>query len=262
MCDWWRWWTGRTNRACFAPPYRRSSREPLRSAPRWRGDEQTAEGQGGACDGDGRLSGGDRGWQRGSRLYYGLASHSRGCAPRRRKLQRPQARRQDGPRHGRWRMKSVKAWHFLADSGKLRDGRPAVDGEWLLHTGPAVMCESGLHASRKVTDALRYAPGSILCRVECRGVVEERADKLLCLERKILWRIDSTDVLRRFARMCALDVIDLWNAPAVVVEFLSTGETSLRDAAGDAARAAARVALDAAWVARDAAGAAAGAAAR
>jgi len=159
-------------------------------------------------------------------------------------------------------MKSVKAWHFLADSGKLRDGRPAVDGEWLLHTGPAVMCESGLHASRKVTDALRYAPGSILCRVECRGVVEERADKLLCLERKILWRIDSTDVLRRFARMCALDVIDLWNAPAVVVEFLSTGETSLRDAAGDAARAAARVALDAAWVARDAAGAAAGAAAR
>jgi hypothetical protein len=143
-------------------------------------------------------------------------------------------------------MKSVEAWHFLADSGKLRDGRPAVDGEWLLHTGPAVMCKSGLHASRKVTDALSYAPGSILCRVECRGVVEEQDDKLLCMERKIIWRIDATDVLHRFARMCALDVIGLWDAPAVVVEFLNTGDASLRDAAGAAAWAAAWAAARAA----------------
>ena len=68
--------------------------------------------------------------------------------------------------------------------------------------------------------------------------------------------VEATVLLRQFARECALDVIHLWKAPEVVVQYLKTGDESLRDVAWAAAR-------DAAWAAaRDAARAAAGAAAR
>ncbi len=68
--------------------------------------------------------------------------------------------------------------------------------------------------------------------------------------------IDCEDVLRLFARQCALDVIHTWDAPDVVREYLETGKESLRTAAGSAARDAARDAV------RDAAGSAARSAAR
>jgi len=52
------------------------------------------------------------------------------------------------------------------------------------------------------------------------------------------WFSDVTLVLRLFARHCALDVIDLWNAPDVVIEYLKTGDDNLRIKARDAANAA------------------------
>ena len=70
-------------------------------------------------------------------------------------------------------------------------------------------------------------------------------------------------MLRAFARQCALDVIHLWNAPQVVRDYLTTGDESLRDAAGNAAYAAvyaARAAVYAERAASYAAGAAASAA--
>jgi hypothetical protein len=156
----------------------------------------------------------------------------------------------------------VSAWHFAAKT--LRDGRPLpADGVWLTHDGPEViMCETGLHASRRVIDALQYAPGSTVCRVSCRRIVgEHKNDKLVCWERRIDWRIENADeALRSFARKAALSVIHLWDAPAIVKQYLETGDEGIRDAAMDAAWAAARdAAMDAAW---DAAWAAAWDAAR
>jgi hypothetical protein len=59
----------------------------------------------------------------------------------------------------------MKAWHFVSDT--LRDGRPVpADGEVLVHEGPLKLCASGLHASKNILDALHYAPGSTICRVE------------------------------------------------------------------------------------------------
>jgi hypothetical protein len=82
------------------------------------------------------------------------------------------------------------AWHFVGAT--LRDGRPVPpDGEWLIHRGVAVMCQSGLHASIDPFDALQYAPASILCRVEVDDIVQRDDDKLLCRKRKILWRGDA-----------------------------------------------------------------------
>ena len=60
--------------------------------------------------------------------------------------------------------------------------------------------------------------------------------------------------------MCALDVIHLWDAPDVVIEYLKAGDGNLSAATGVAAWAAASVAARAA--ARDAAGAAAWGAAK
>jgi len=175
-------------------------------------------------------------------------------------------------------------YHFVGD--RLRDGRVVPpDGEWLVHEGEIKMCERGLHLSCTPFQALRYAPGPILCRVQFGGRVieDEDEDKIVCTRRMIERRFDATELLRSFARAEALRVIHLWDAPDVVVQYLKTGDESLRsaardtagaaagaaawdaaraaawDTAWDAARAAAR---DAAWAAaQDAAGGAAGAAA-
>lgn len=132
----------------------------------------------------------------------------------------------------------MRAWHFVGD--KLRDGRPIpADGEWLVHEGPVQICESGLHASREPFDALKYAPGATVCLVECEDVVEEQADKLVCRRRRIVARMDVTELLRRFARLRALSVIHLWRSdpPDVVLEYLMTGaeRAAAYDAAYDAA---------------------------
>jgi len=166
----------------------------------------------------------------------------------------------------------IEAWHFVGNT--LRDGRPIPpDGEWLVHAGPVEICSTGLHASRRPWHALKYAPGPVLCRVECDDVVTEEDDKLVCRRRRIIERAGITETLRYYARMQALSVIHLYDDPPdVVLDYLMTGDESIRDAAWaaardaarDAARAAARAAArDAAWdAARAAAWAAAWAAAR
>ena len=142
---------------------------------------------------------------------------------------------------------TIKAWHFVGNT--LRDGRPVPeDGVWLRHEGRVRICASGLHASLRPWDALRYAPGSVLCYVECRGDVQEEIDKLVCRERRILVRADLTETFRFFARMQALSVIHLWpqSPPDVLLDYLMTGDEAIRDAASSAVRDAVR---DAAWAA-------------
>lgn len=144
----------------------------------------------------------------------------------------------------------IRAYHFVGST--LRDGRPVPpDGAWLEHSGPLELCESGLHASEHPFDALRYAPGSTLCRVECDGEILRGGDKLVCSRRRIVARIDATSLLRSYARWCALSVAHLWECPPVVREYLEGGSEPLRDAARAAARAAARdAARAAAWAAQ------------
>ena len=144
---------------------------------------------------------------------------------------------------------TILAYHFVGNT--LRDGRPIpADGEWLVHDGAVVMCKTGLHASRDPFDALQYAPGATLCLVECDDIVSEDKDKIVCRRRRIVRRIDATSLLWSFARQCALSVAHLWDMPAVVREYLETGDEKKRAAARAAAGAAAR---DAAWAAARAA---------
>ncbi len=143
----------------------------------------------------------------------------------------------------------MKAYHFVNET--LRDGRPVPkDGVWLVHPEQLVMCSSGLHASVRPIDALRYAPGNTLCRVELDGNILRDTDKLVVEKRKIIWRIDAEELLKAFARWCAIQVIDKWAAPDVVIKFLRTGDENLREDARNAAGASSYDAYAAARAAR------------
>ena len=146
-------------------------------------------------------------------------------------------------------------YHFT--SNKLRDGRPIPPtNEWLVHEGEVIMCTSGLHASEQPYDALQYAPGHILHRVELDDVIDTQDDKVVARRRKIVATIDAAELLHAFARKQALSVIHLWNCPAITKQYLETGDVSMQYAAQNAARSAAGAAQSAADAAWSAAGAA------
>jgi len=127
----------------------------------------------------------------------------------------------------------IQAWHFLPASRvpQWNYVRPCYVGQTLTARGDLALCENGMHASRRALDALLYAPGPVVCRVELSGEIIEDDDKMCARRRTILAMADATDTLHAFERWCALQVIDLWDAPDVVREYLATGDEALRDAA-------------------------------
>ena len=156
----------------------------------------------------------------------------------------------------------MKAWWFSAGYTLPHgDGRPVCLGITHKMEGPIIPCKRGFHGSIYIMDALKYAPGPILWRVELGGkIVPHEKDKLAASERTYLaGGINTTETLREFACLCALDVIHLWDAPEIVIQYLKTRDESLRGAAWDATWDAARdAARDATWdaargAARDAA---------
>ena len=166
---------------------------------------------------------------------------------------------------------STLAFHFvrLVDGvPTLRDGRPMpAVGEWLEESGPVEICVRGLHASIRAIDALNYLEwdNAAVCVVELDGIVDTpgHTDKIVGSRRRVLGWSPCDDLLRLFARECALLVASQWDMSVIVREYLETGNENLRaaarDAARDAARAAARAAAsDAAWAAGWAAAWAAG----
>lgn len=99
----------------------------------------------------------------------------------------------------------VLAWHFLPEDKRLRRGtREEVRvGRVVRVDCEPVLCKKGLHASERAIDALEYAPGPILCRVEVRGTILRDSDKLVGTERKCLAMADATTLLHEFACWCA-----------------------------------------------------------
>ena len=175
-----------------------------------------------------------------------------------------QVRRDDRNEPGRADIntKNTYGWHFA--NATLRDGSPIPkDGVWLPPIKDIEICVHGYHGSLQPWDALKYAPGHTLCYCEFKGEIQHHDDKFVASQRLILLRMDAEELLFYFARTRALSVVHLWDAPDVVLDYLATGDKSLRaaamdaawdaamDAARDAARAAARDAARAA--ARDAA---------
>jgi len=159
-------------------------------------------------------------------------------------------------------MKRIKAWHFIKEDYRLRYSNQEVKaGDTVTVNGPVKLCEHGLHASRRVIDALRYAPGPIVCRVVMSGDIIEGDHKLVASERYIEWTLDVTWILHEFACWCAEQALKqanvkdtrCWNAIATKRKWLDHEATDHEFAAAWAA--AGGVAMAAAWDASwDAAG--------
>src|SRR3990167_8203256 len=150
-------------------------------------------------------------------------------------------------------------WHFLPAGRRLRWGsREVVEaGRTYRAKGSLAMCENGMHASARAIDALMYAPGPLVCRVELVGERLNAADKACARERSVLWLADATIVLHEFACTVATDALHLAEARGARVDprswaAIETKRRWLRGEATDAELAAARAvawaaARDAAW---------------
>ena len=114
------------------------------------------------------------------------------------------------PRRDRWpTRKPILAWHFLPADRRLRygDGRQVRPGRTYRAKGPLVMCKKGMHCCRRLLDALDYARGPIVCRVEADAERLEKNDKICARSRKVLWAFDATMILHEFACRCAEDAL-------------------------------------------------------
>ena len=161
-------------------------------------------------------------------------------------------------------MEYIKGWWFTTTDRKLPhgDNRQIRIGRTHKVKGEITPCKRGLHLSRKLLDALKYAPGPVVYKVQGSGTIISHGnpiDKYVCSERTYLaGGVDATEVLRKFARLCALDVVHLWDAPDVVIEYLKTGKEDLMSEASAVASAAASASASAtasaaAWSAANAA---------
>ena len=110
---------------------------------------------------------------------------------------------------------SILAWHFIGSDRKLKhgDNRIVQVGETLSVEGELELCAYGLHASRRVIDALSYASNNalVVCRVECWGDVVEGSDKLVARYRKTLWMLDVERILHQFSVDVAREALDLFS---------------------------------------------------
>ena len=144
--------------------------------------------------------------------------------------------------------KKIKAWHFVAEDRKLSFGSEAdrlivEPGFIYTESDPPAICKSGLHGSIRAYDALDYAPGPIICRVQLWGDVEMAPDKLVARNREVLWMADAAPELRLWACWAIRKVwhllVDQRSRTAVeVAERFARGVARLDDlaAARDAAR--------------------------
>ena len=107
------------------------------------------------------------------------------------------------------------AWHFIGEDKRLGngDGRLVEVGQTLECEGEPALCSNGMHGSARLIDALKYASGPIVCRVEIEGDVIEGDDKLCGRRRTVLWMLDATRLLHEFACQSAEDALALVEQP-------------------------------------------------
>jgi len=104
----------------------------------------------------------------------------------------------------------VIAWNFIN-----RDDFPPVS--------------KNLAGSQRITEALEWATGDTLLCVKIKGEVLDGGNNVyVSTETELLWSLEANLILRKFARLCALDVIHLWCVPDVVEEYIKNGDENLR----------------------------------
>jgi len=136
----------------------------------------------------------------------------------------------------------MKAWHCIGREKRINHGDCRIVEQGKTYTcefpfknflgethDKPTLCKAGMHGSQKTLHALGYFPSNIICKVELSGDIVRGDDKAVARERKVLAMIDGGEILRKFACMCALDVIDQWDAPEIAVRYLRTLDGSLKE---------------------------------
>ena len=97
-------------------------------------------------------------------------------------------------------------WHFLSNDYRLRydDHRLVKKKIWIQakECNNPVLCYKGMHASKRLFDALGFAPGSVLCRVKVRGKIKYASDKFVGMERFVVEMKNMDDIFEKFALWC------------------------------------------------------------
>jgi hypothetical protein len=104
----------------------------------------------------------------------------------------------------------VHGWWFSNSHGRLgyEDRQKASIGVTHTVDTQPVLCRHGLHASKNILDAFKYADGPVAWRVALGGTVVHGEDKLVATQRTYLQGGHPIgNALRKFIRLCALDVI-------------------------------------------------------
>ena len=87
----------------------------------------------------------------------------------------------------------MKAWHFLPADRRLRfTGESVRVGQTIEVCGPIVPEKWGLHAAKRLLDAVFWAPSLLLTRVELSGTVVEGTREIAASRRTVLWMGDVT----------------------------------------------------------------------
>jgi hypothetical protein len=148
----------------------------------------------------------------------------------------------------------MKAWHFCRNDMKLgyKDGRVIRTGRTYKVNCEPILCRQGLHASKRLTDALKYAAGDVLCHVSLGGKIVRGDDKVVATERTVLCVRNVEHILHEFACLCAeramkktgvtdkrswaaIEVKRQWLAGLATDKQLSVAWYAARSAAWDAA---------------------------
>ena len=134
----------------------------------------------------------------------------------------------------------MKAYYFSNKDKSLRYGDDRKIQLGITHkvSGPVKACGKGLHASLRMIDALKYAPGAYLWLVDIGGEIDKSDDKICGTERSYLSGFDATKTLRIFARKQALiNIKEISYIPEydIILEWLETGNEKIRVEARNAA---------------------------
>jgi len=155
----------------------------------------------------------------------------------------------------------ILGWHFARGDRRLPFGDRRLIARGATHEAycTSILRLGGLDGCERITDALDYARGTTLSRIELSGRLARFGDRVYATRRRYIEVMDATNLLRSFARSCALTVSKLWNQQRAVVDYLSSGDDALRELVWALAgasmrspdRAAAWAAQAAAWAALD-----------
>jgi len=88
--------------------------------------------------------------------------------------------------------------------------------------------ENKYYLSTEPLGALSIAQGSFVHRVRCSGEITKNNNYAVFSQcTTVSGGINVRETLHHFARLCALDVIHLWDAPRSIIHYLRTGEDNI-----------------------------------